>query len=60
MKPLPETHIRLEPGGVLQDLRLQVPRLRRPRPIVHGVRQTVLRVVTPVLRGQVLREVAAP
>ena len=45
---------------MLQDLRLQVPGLRRPRPVVHGVRQPVVRVVTPLLRGGQLREVGAP
>ena len=50
------THVGLEPGGVLQDLRLQVPRLGRPRPLDDGERQPVIRVVTPVLRAE-LREV---
>ena len=43
---------------MLKDLRLQVPGLGRPRPVVHGVGEAVVRVVAPLLRSE-LREVAA-
>ena len=52
------THVRLEPRGVLQDLRLQVPGLGRPRAIVDRVGEPVLRVVAPRLGLRQLREVA--
>ena len=53
-----KTHVRLEAGRVLQDLRLQVPGLGRARPVVHGVGEAVVRVEAPLLRAE-LREVAA-
>ena len=45
---------------MLQDLGLEVPGLRRPRAVVDGVVQPVVRVVAPLLRRAQLREVCAP
>ena len=49
------THVGLKPCRVLENLCLQVPRLRRPRPLVHRVGEPVVRVVAPLLRRRQLR-----